>query len=131
MRRRAFRPYGSFYRFGLHSIHISPLRGFEVHHCNMNAISVIAPYKYEGMWVFRTPEEVTKWQAATLREARSHGRLMGGMVWLLVSMLLAGGWFVSFRTGVVAQQGTSGSFWLRLPIAAAIALPFGWFVFRR
>ncbi len=53
------------------------------------------------------------------------------MVWVLVSMLLAGGWFVSFRAGVVAQQGTSGSFWLRLPIASAVALPFAWFVFRR
>jgi len=82
------------------------------------------------MWVQRTPEEIAKWHEATAREALSHGRFIAGMVWILVSVLLAGGWFVSIRAGFAAQQSTSGSFWLRLPIVAAVALPFAWFVFR-
>ena len=82
------------------------------------------------MWIERTPEEIAKWQDATAREARSHGRLIGGMVWILVSVLFAGGWFVSFRAGYAVQQSNSGSFWWRLPIIALVALPFAWFVYR-
>src|ERR1041385_3949883 len=83
------------------------------------------------MWVQRTPEEVAKWHTATEREARSHGRLMGGAVWALVSVLGAGGWVVSFSAGFAAQRSTPGTFWWRLPIVAILALPFAWFVFRR
>ncbi len=83
------------------------------------------------MWTQRTPEEVAKWHEATEREARSHGRLIAGIVWVGVSVLVAGGWFVSFRGGFATHSSTSGSFWLRLPIFAALALPFAWFVYRR
>src|SRR5215510_3502587 len=83
------------------------------------------------MWVERTPEEVEKWHEAARREARSHGRLIAGIAWVAISILMAGGWFVSFRGGFAAQQGQSGSFWIRLPVIALIALPFAWFIFRR
>ena len=83
------------------------------------------------MWIQRTPEEIAKWHDASQREARSHGRLIAGMVLVIVPLLLAGGWFVSFRTGAAVQQSTSGSFWVRLPIFVAFTLPFAWFIYRR
>lgn len=83
------------------------------------------------MWTQRTPEEVAKWHDATQREARSHGRLIAGMVLIIVPLLLAGGWFVSFRAGAAVHQSTTGSFWMRLPIFVVVALPFAWFVYRR
>jgi len=83
------------------------------------------------MWVQRTSEEIAKWHEATEREARSHGRIIAGVVWVLVPVLLAGGWFVSFRAGFAVQRNFWGSFWLRLPVFAVLAWPFAWFVFRR
>jgi hypothetical protein len=83
------------------------------------------------MWIQRTPEEVAKWHAATHREARSHGRLIAGMMLVVVPPLVAGGWLVSLRTGAAVQQGTSGNFWARLPIFIAVTLPIAWFVYRR
>jgi len=82
------------------------------------------------MWIERTPTEVAKWHEATQRDARSHGRFIAGIVWVLVSAFVAGGWFVSFRAGVASQQSQPGNFWIRLPLVALIALPFAWFVFR-
>src|SRR5215472_6097069 len=83
------------------------------------------------MWVERTPEEIAKWHDATQREARSHGRLIAVMVLVVVPLVVAGGWIVSFRTGAAVQQSTSGSFWMRLPIFITVTLPFAWFVYRR
>ena len=56
---------------------------------------------------------------------------MAGAVWVLAALFAAGGWFVSFRGGVVAQRSMLGSFWLRLLIFAALAFPCARFVFRR
>ena len=38
------------------------------------------------MWVQRTAEEIAQWHKATDREARSHGRVIAGMVWLGISL---------------------------------------------
>jgi hypothetical protein len=83
------------------------------------------------MWIQRTPEEVAKWHEATAKEARSHGRLVAGLVWVGVAVFVAGDWFVSFRGGFATHSSTTGSFLVRLPIVAAVALPFAWFVYRR
>lgn len=83
------------------------------------------------MWIQRTPEEVAKWNDATQQEARSSGRLIAGIVLVLVPLLIAGGWFVSFRAGPAVQQSASGSFWIRLPIFVIITLPIAWFIYRR
>ena len=83
------------------------------------------------MWIQRTPEEVAKWHNATKREARSHGRLIAGLVLVIVPLLLAGGWLVSFRTAAAIQQSASGSFWMRLPIFTIVTLPIAWFIYRR
>jgi len=83
------------------------------------------------MWTQRTPEEVAKWHDSTQREAQSHGRLIAGMVLVIVPLLLAGGWFVSFRTGAAVHQSASGSFWLRLPMFIVVTLPIAWFIYRR
>jgi len=84
------------------------------------------------MWIQRTPEEVAKWQKSAESEACSHGRFIGGIVWLLVAVCLAGGWFffLSSGTGIVGQREVTGSFWLRLPIYGLVAAPFAYFVFR-
>lgn len=83
------------------------------------------------MWIQRTPEEVAKWHGATQQEARSHGRLIAGIVLVIVPLLLAGGWIVSFRTGAAVQQSTSGSFWVRLSFFFIVTLPIAWFIYRR
>ncbi|MDR3458527.1 MAG: hypothetical protein P4N60_13840 [Verrucomicrobiae bacterium] len=84
------------------------------------------------MWIQRTPEEITKWQKAAESEARSHGRFIAGIVWVAVSMLCAGGWFIflSGGAGVVVQSDVSGSFWLRLPIFGLVAAPIAYWIFR-
>ena len=68
------------------------------------------------MWIQRTSEEIAKWHRASEREACSHGRLIAGMVWALVSVLAAGGWFVFVSGGaaVAVQRNVTGGFWLRL-----------------
>lgn len=83
------------------------------------------------MWIQRTPDEIVKWQESTCREARSHGRLMSGLVLFLFPSLLAGGWVISIRAGAAIQQSGSGNFWQRLPIFIAAAIPFAFFVYRR
>ena|SRR4051812_16438093 len=82
------------------------------------------------MWIERTSEEVGDWQKSAEQEARSHGRLMAGIVWALVSVLVAGGWTVSFTAGFAAHRSVSGGFWLRLPMIAALAFPFIWYAYR-
>jgi hypothetical protein len=84
------------------------------------------------MWIQRTPEEIAKWQKAAEGEACSHGRLIGGIVWLLVAAFSAGGcfFFLSSGNGIVGQREVSGSFLLRLPIFGLIAAPFAYFIFR-
>ena len=84
------------------------------------------------MWVQRTPEEVTKWQKAAEREACSHGRLIAGIVWVLVSICAAGGWFFFFSggTGIAAQRDVSGSFWLRLPVFGLVVAPVAYWIYR-
>lgn len=84
------------------------------------------------MWVQRTSEEVAKRHKSAEGEACLHGRLMGGIVWVLVAVSLAGGWFfmLSGGTGIVGQREVSGSFWLRLLVFGLVAAPFAYFVFR-
>ena len=84
---------------------------------------------HQPMWIPRTPEEEAKWHASNAKSACSYGRIIGFSVWLLVSLLSAGGWFVSFRAGIAVRGGT-GNFWLRLPVIAAIAFPFAYWVSR-
>ena len=83
------------------------------------------------MWIKRTPEEVAKWHEVTARDARSHGRLIGGMVWVLVSLFGACGWFVSLSAGFAMQRSVAGSFWVRLLVIGVIVFPFAYWVFRR
>jgi len=84
------------------------------------------------MWVERTPEEMKKWSERTAKEARNHGRLMAGVVWILVSLMLAGGWVASARWNAVAQTGNpGGSFWFRCLVFGILILPFCWWLYRR
>lgn len=64
------------------------------------------------------------------REARSHGLLVAGLVFV-AAPLAAGGWMISFRTGVIMQMNTTGSFCSRLAILIALAIPSAWFIYRR
>jgi len=84
------------------------------------------------MWVQRTAEETAKWNEAAIREARNHGRLIAGMVWILVSAGLAGGWMASAQFAVIADTTqVGGSFWSRWPTFGLIMLPFCWWLYRR
>ena len=84
------------------------------------------------MWIPRTPEEITKWHAATQREARSAGWLVAGLSWLGLTAILAGGWIAGGRAGVIAQDSVAGgSFWSRFPIFAVAGLPVAYWLFRR
>jgi hypothetical protein len=58
--------------------------------------------------------------------------MIGGLVWIVVAVLSAGGWFIflSGGAGIVGQREVAGSFWSRLPIFGLIAAPFAYFVFR-
>ena len=84
------------------------------------------------MWIQRTPEESAKWQKAAESDARSNGRLVGGLVWVASSVVAAGGWyfFLSGGAGVVVQKDVGGSFWVRLPLFGLLAAPFAYLVFR-
>lgn len=84
------------------------------------------------MWTQRTTEEIAKWQKAAEGEARAHGRLIAGIVWILVAVVGAGGWlfFSSGGNAIGFQREVSGSFWLRLPVFGLVAAPFAWFIFR-
>jgi hypothetical protein len=91
---------------------------------------VIATHDF--MWIPRTPEEAKKWHATTVREARTAGLFIAGLVWLGLTVLLAGGWIAGGRAGVIAQVSVSeGSFWGRLPIFALAGLPVAFYLFRR
>ncbi len=84
------------------------------------------------MWIARTQEEVTKWHAATKREARSAGWLIAGLSWLGITALLAGGWIVGGRAGFITENSVAaGSFWSRFPIFAIAGLPVAYWLFRR
>jgi len=85
------------------------------------------------MWVQRTPDEIAEWEKAAEIEARSYGRLIAGMVWILVSLLAAGGWFAFFGGGaaIAVQRDVSGGFWSRFPILAVVVAPFAYWLFRR
>jgi len=83
------------------------------------------------MWVQRTAGEREQWHRTTARDARSHGLIIGGMVWVVLSLMLAGGWVASAQFAVVAESGGSGSFWKRLPILAIVILPLCWWISRR
>ena len=83
------------------------------------------------MWIQRQSDEVNKWQKAAEHEARSHGRLIAGIVWILVSIGAAGGsFFIMGGTALVFQRDVSGSFWLRLPLFGLITAPFAYWLFR-
>ena len=53
------------------------------------------------------------------------------MVWVLVSVLTAAGWFVGFRSGFAFHISRGGSFLLRLLLFAVLGFPFAYWVFRR
>jgi hypothetical protein len=83
------------------------------------------------MWVPRTPEEITEWNVATAREARTQGLIFASCAWIGIAALLAGGWVVS-RSGVVVQGAVSGGgFWSRFPLFALFGLPIAYWMFRR
>lgn len=83
------------------------------------------------MWVQRTSEEVARWQKDAESEACSHGRMVGGLVWVGVAILGAGGWFIFMSSGggMAVQRPVSGDFWLRLPLFGLISAPFAYWVF--
>src|SRR5689334_10053650 len=84
------------------------------------------------MWIPRTPEEITKWHAATQREARMAGWLIAGLAWLIITALLAGGWIMGGRAGFLPENSVAaGSFWSRFPIFALAGLPVAYWLFRR
>lgn len=82
------------------------------------------------MWVERTPEDVVKWRRATEKEGRFSGILFAGGVYLGISILLAGGWFVG-RHAVWVERDQSENFWTRLPIILLIGLPVAIWLFKR
>src|SRR5204863_333467 len=43
--------------------------------------------------------------------------------WILASLLLSGGWLVSFSSGMAVQRDNGDNFWRRLPIIAIFVLP--------
>src|SRR5437870_1733476 len=82
------------------------------------------------MWVQMTPEEAAKWTKRAEKEARSHGLTVGAGAWVLATLVLSGGWIVSFRQGVAVQRSFFGTFWTRLPVFALLTLPFAYIAFR-
>jgi uncharacterized RDD family membrane protein YckC len=81
------------------------------------------------MWVQRTAEQTARWRESSKREARSDARLIAGLCLVLFPLLMAGGWFVGLRFGIVLK--TTGGGFSRLLWFVLITLPFAWFVFRR
>ncbi len=78
------------------------------------------------MWVQRTPEEVARWDAITRRDARRHGLGIAGISCVGGVVFVAGGLLYT-RAGVIHHH-VAGSFWVRLPILAALTAPFAyWF----
>jgi hypothetical protein len=84
------------------------------------------------MWVHRTPEEMIQWEKRAEQEARSHGWLIAGIVWVLVSIFAATGCYILFSGGTIAatQSNVSGRFWSRLPLFAIVIAPFAYGIFR-
>jgi hypothetical protein len=77
------------------------------------------------MWIPRTPDEAQKWHAATQREARFHGCLFAGLLWLSIVIILAGGWIAGGRAGVIAQDSVAaGSFWSRFASLLLLSLVY-------
>ena len=75
------------------------------------------------MWVQRTPEELTKWNQSTEKQARSGGLQIGVAAWIIAALILSSGWIVSLRGGTAVQGSWGGTFWTRLPIFAVVTLP--------
>jgi hypothetical protein len=75
------------------------------------------------MWVERTPEEIAKWQEATLRKARTDGLIIGIVGWVLGALVLSAGWVVSFASGFAAQRDIGGTFWTRLLVFGVVCAP--------
>lgn len=84
------------------------------------------------MWTPRSPEEITQWHKNAEREAISHGRMIAGIVWVVVAIVSASGWlfFLSAGTGIAIQRNVTADFWLRVPVFGLIAAPFAYFIFR-
>ena len=82
------------------------------------------------MWVERNPEELLKWNAATRKEARFQGLLVGGLSWAGVSIIVAGGWVASAHW-VAATQRLAGGFWYRLLVVGVLGSPFAVWLYRR
>jgi len=84
------------------------------------------------MWIKRTPEEMIQWENRAQKEARSHGWLIAGIVWVLVSIFGATGCYFLFSGGftVVAQDDSSGRFWSHLPLFEIFAVFFAYWIFR-
>lgn len=84
------------------------------------------------MWIKRTPEEIAQWEKGAERQASSHGWIIAGPVWVLVSVFAASGFYTFLFGGTVVatQQSASDSFWFRLPIFGVVAAPFVYWIFR-
>ena len=84
------------------------------------------------MWVQRTTAETEKWRTAAASEAHTGGMVVAGVAWLVLTIILAGGWIAGGRVGVVAEQSVApGNFWARLPIFAVLGLPVAYWIYRR
>lgn len=81
------------------------------------------------MWVKRTLEEEARWHEITRRDARSHGLGIAGFVWVMISLFAAAGVLYT-RAGFMIQRSLFGSFWVRLPIFAVLAIPFCYWIYR-
>lgn len=85
------------------------------------------------MWIERTPEEIKQWEKKAESEASSHGWLIAGTVWLLVSICLASGVSIFYGSGTIiaTQTNVTGIFWFRFLLYGLLAAPFAYWVFRR
>lgn len=83
------------------------------------------------MWIQRTPDELADRQKTAQAEATSHGLLICAIVWAIVTVCLAGGWYVFFAggAGFAVQRDVAESFWVRVPVCGLAALPFAFVVF--
>jgi hypothetical protein len=84
----------------------------------------------KNMWIQRNSEELKRWNAAARKDARFQGLLMGGLIWVGASIILAGGWVASANWVAVTQR-LAGGFWSRLLFVGALGLPFAAWVYRR
>lgn len=83
------------------------------------------------MWVQRTADEMAEWDRRSGREARFHGLMIAGVIWVVVPIIALSGWFFSPRSGVAVQTNPSAQWWVRVVATVIVALPIGLYAYRR